>query len=550
MYLLGLMGTLLQSLQIVVADLPVHCVRHQMAGDWVFKLGPLSDTRTACGHVRPDDEGKQPSRSLVDLAATTELKLTLASPNLVTVHHAKPRTGTWTMVYDEGFEVKADTMSFFAFSNWTMVANAANPEEKLHNVSHCEQTAVGWYQDEEIDAHGKKQKKYGCYYGMKAPGSPAAIAATVAGAASKAAVVAPEKSTFNKPLDTHAQKHSVNRLNKKLCLLQLGWTAGPMVKWLGKSLREVNDYVGLKRSTPRKDTHREMMTQRQTMNREGALSFLQEPPSSLPKSWDWSNANGVNFLEAVVDQGDCGSCYALSAVRMLTARHKIKQNTTKLVPWSIGFPLFCSEYNQGCGGGYGILLAKWSEDVGLLPATCMRYNAAGTCKLECDLDSLGKRHRAGNHRYVGGSYQGHTNEQAMMKELKTNGPMVIGIEPTEDFMFYSEGIYKSAPKNHSANEEWQQVDHAVLLVGYGEENGAKYWKVQNSWGDEWGEQGFFRIARGSDESAVESMAEAAEVVEDETNGARVQDLFNDQRENEKKKPKSSLRKTVSHSTLS
>merc|ERR1719163_1762181 len=101
----------------------------------------------------------------------------------------------------------------------------------------------------------------------------------------------------------------------------------------------------------------------------GAQSFLQRSVP-LPKAWDWGDVNGVNFLEPVMDQGDCGSCYAASSGRMLTARHKINLNNTQAVPWSINFPLMCSEYNQGCKGGYGILTAKWSRDVGLLPATC------------------------------------------------------------------------------------------------------------------------------------------------------------------------------------
>merc|ERR1719191_2496188 len=93
-------------------------------------------------------------------------------------------------------------------------------------------------------------------------------------------------------------------------------------------------------------------------------------------------------------------------------------------------------------------------------------------------------------------------------------------------MYYSDGIYKSSTQtNHTSTEEWQQVDHGVLLVGYGEENGQKYWRIQNSWGPDWGEDGFFRILRGVDESAIESMAEAADVVEDEQKGQRVTDLF-------------------------
>merc|ERR1719230_2568696 len=135
----------------------------------------------------------------------------------------------------------------------------------------------------------------------------------------------------------------------------------------------------------------------------------------------------MSWLEPVMDQSGCGSCYAASSVRMLTARHKIKINDTEALPWSINFPLHCSEYNQGCQGGYGFLLSKWSSDVGLLPATCMRYNTSGNCKLECDLKTLGKRYRAANQRYVG-SYYGQTNAEAIKQELYHNGPLAVGLE--------------------------------------------------------------------------------------------------------------------------
>jgi cathepsin C len=261
-------------------------------------------------------------------------------------------------------------------------------------------------------------------------------------------------------------------------------------------------------------------------------SFLQRGfRESLPMNFDWSDVAGRDFLEPVMDQADCGSCYAASSVRMLTSRHKIQMNNTELLPWSISFPLHCSEYNQGCKGGYGFLLAKWSTDVGLLPATCMRYNTTGSCKLECDLASIGKRYRVANHRYVG-SYYGKASAKLIQEELYRNGPLAVGLEPDDDFMFYSEGIYRSAKSVLGANKtdgmaplEWEQVDHGVLLVGWGEEDGRPYWRIQNSWGPDWGEDGFFRIARGVDEAAVESMAEAADVVEDATSGARVDELF-------------------------
>merc|ERR1719262_1079710 len=105
-----------------------------------------------------------------------------------------------------------------------------------------------------------------------------------------------------------------------------------------------------------------------------------------------------------------------------------------------------------------------------------------------------------------------------MKVSLLDGPITVAIEPAMDFMYYKSGVYRSVQKDkdeHKPSEEWVKVDHAVLLVGWGVDKSGKeprkYWLVQNSWGPEWGEGGYIRMARGENESGVEFQALAATV---------------------------------------
>jgi cathepsin C len=94
----------------VAADLPVHCLRHEVAGTWNFVISKPSPLRTACGHNRPDVEDTQPARTIVDEMKDNEkLAVSLLNPNIA---KAGGQSGTWTMVYDEGFEVKVSKRVF------------------------------------------------------------------------------------------------------------------------------------------------------------------------------------------------------------------------------------------------------------------------------------------------------------------------------------------------------------------------------------------------------------------------------------------------------
>ena len=84
------------------------------------------------------------------------------------------------------------------------------------------------------------------------------------------------------------------------------------------------------------------------------------------------------------------------------------------------------------------------------------------------------------------------DEVELMVAVGTVGPVSIAFQVVSDFRFYKSGVYESS-ECHSGEKD---VNHAVLAVGYGVEDGKDHWIVKNSWGPKWGIDGFFQIARG------------------------------------------------------
>ncbi|XP_073778907.1 dipeptidyl peptidase 1 isoform X1 [Danio rerio] len=228
--------------------------------------------------------------------------------------------------------------------------------------------------------------------------------------------------------------------------------------------------------------------------------------AGLPQHWDWRNVNGVNFVSPVRNQAQCGSCYSFATMGMLEARVRIQTNNTQQPVFSPQQVVSCSQYSQGCDGGFPYLIGKYIQDFGIVEEDCFPYTGSDS---PCNLPAKCTKYYASDYHYVGGFYGG-CSESAMMLELVKNGPMGVALEVYPDFMNYKEGIYHHTGLR-DANNPFELTNHAVLLVGYGQchKTGEKYWIVKNSWGSGWGENGFFRIRRGTDECAIESIAVAA-----------------------------------------
>lgn len=246
-----------------------------------------------------------------------------------------------------------------------------------------------------------------------------------------------------------------------------------------------------------------------------ASDELEKVADQLPASFDWRNVDGTNYVSPIRNQGSCGSCYAFAAMGMNEARLRIK---TKLVNQTIFSPqdiVECSEYAQGCDGGFPYLIGgKYAEDFGLVEESCNPYRGADG---KCRTDKKCKRTYSTKYHYVGGFY-GSCSEALMRIELFKNGPLVVAFEVYDDFFNYAGGIYHHTFERDHLNfgkfSPFELTNHAVLLVGYGTDNstGQDFWIVKNSWGTSWGENGYFRIRRGNDECAIESIAVGADIV--------------------------------------
>lgn len=224
--------------------------------------------------------------------------------------------------------------------------------------------------------------------------------------------------------------------------------------------------------------------------------------SGFPSNFDWRDVGGISYDSPIRKQGECGSCYAIAAISVIESRIRIKTNNTKKPILSVSNAISCSRYNQGCEGGYPYLVGKQGREHGFVSEECHRYNEDDSvCKRECFKTKL---YKVLDYGYVG-DYYGGCSEDAMMKEIYNNGPIVVAINASPELYYYSGGIFTSNVKRTEGEyskktKPWEFTNHAVVCVGWGEEliNGAieKYWILKNSWGDIWGDNGYFKLKRG------------------------------------------------------
>ncbi|EOA96206.1 Cathepsin S, partial [Anas platyrhynchos] len=200
---------------------------------------------------------------------------------------------------------------------------------------------------------------------------------------------------------------------------------------------------------------------------------------SIPDTMDWREKGCVTEVK---NQGACGSCWAFSAVGALEAQVKLK--TGKLVSLSAQNLVDCSMMygNKGCSGGFMTRAFQYIIDNnGIDSDESYPYMAQnGTCQYNVSTRA------ATCSKYVELPYA----DEAALKDAVANiGPVSVAIDATQPtFFLYKSGVYDDPRCT-------QEVNHGVLVIGYGTLNDKDYWLVKNSWGVRFGDDGYIRMSR-------------------------------------------------------
>jgi KDEL-tailed cysteine endopeptidase len=198
--------------------------------------------------------------------------------------------------------------------------------------------------------------------------------------------------------------------------------------------------------------------------------------SGAPASIDWRTKGAVTTVK---DQGQCGSCWTFSSTGAMEGAWAIAKG--QLIDLAEQELVDCAglKYgSMGCNGGQMEGAFKFIIENGQCAASSYPYTAKdGSC------------HSCSAVAHATSCYDVKPNDQLSLKAAVAKQPIAVAIEAdTKYFQSYSGGVLTSSSCGTS-------LDHGVLAVGYGEENGQKYWLVKNSWGTSWGDQGYVKIGR-------------------------------------------------------
>jgi|Transcript_20680 cathepsin B len=295
------------------------------------------------------------------------------------------------------------------------------------------------------------------------------------------------------------------------------WVAGRNTLFEGATLKQAKVLMG-------------------TLQNTDASSFLPykapEKIVELPEAFDWRTdprAAKCPSLNEIRDQANCGSCWAFGSVEAMTDRMCIASKGEQNVHLSAQDVASCDKLgDMGCNGGVPSTVYSYYHLSGIVDggnygdksmcysyqlkpcahhssstkyANCSDEVPTPKCARECVDDGKsweGSKHRGGAGYSV--CQQGGNCAEAMQQDIYQNGPITGMFFVHQSFLAYKSGVYKAG----NPLSDPMLGGHAIKIMGWGTENGAPYWLVANSWNEDWGDHGFFKIDRGHNQCQIEN----------------------------------------------
>lgn len=232
------------------------------------------------------------------------------------------------------------------------------------------------------------------------------------------------------------------------------------------------------------------------------------PQDDLPKEFSWTNYNGEDWTTPARHQGNCGSCWAFAVVGIIESMIKIREGCADLNPdLSEQYILSCLSSAGSCRGGNALRAIQYIYETtpkgnyqnGLVLESCMEYEANDDipCSAKCEnweellvpLLDYGYFESDGRK----------SDRDAIKTQILQNGPVAVHIKATRDFKYFG-GLFHSPNAYYPNYKTTFGLNHVVIIVGWKDlplSLRGGYWICKNSWGTDWGYNGFFNIAYGA-----------------------------------------------------
>jgi len=279
----------------------------------------------------------------------------------------------------------------------------------------------------------------------------------------------------------------------------VGWKAGVNEKFASVTLREAQQLCGA------------ILTDKVKLP-EVTYDEVGDLPESFDAREQWPQCRSIGHIR---DQANCGSCWAIAAAEAWSDRVCIETDGADTQPMSTTDILTCCgrTCGSGCNGGY--LSGAWSyiKSIGLVSGgdfgdrqTCSPYmlkpcdhHVNGTygpcpdtvptpaCNAKCQASYTQRDWNADKRKAV--TVYSVSGEKNIMNEIYNHGPIEAAFTVYSDFLTYKSGVYRHVKGSYLGG-------HAIKIIGWGVENGDKYWLIANSWNEGWGDNGLFKIKKG------------------------------------------------------